>query len=243
MARSSRATTLPLSTSSARSNQGKAAARPYWPRRQLAAQRQRLGIARAGGDGAVDGLERAGNVAAGAAEAGDVGPDGAVLGARRRARGRRRLCAAAILAERHLGAAADARRHRLRAPGAAPAASASAARASPCSRFGMGEEVRGLLDRNAGLAGAHDLGFGGDSVAEREMDPRLHDPGRLVAADRPGARSGTRPGRCGRRRRRTRRGRAHRACPARPSRRRASASARRGGQSLTRCRPYCLSRS
>ncbi len=46
----------------------------------------------------------------------------------------------------------------------------------------MGEQVGGLIDRHAGLAGAGDLRFGGDAVAEREQDPRLHDPrGAIVA--------------------------------------------------------------
>ena len=43
-------------------------------------------------------------------------------------------------------------------------------------QFGVGEEVRGLGRRGAGLARALDLRFRRDPVAEREIDPRLHDP-------------------------------------------------------------------
>ena len=47
-------------------------------------------------------------------------------------------------------------------------------------QFGVGEEMRGLGRGDAGLAGAHDLRFRRDAVAEREIDPRLHHPRGLV---------------------------------------------------------------
>ena len=145
---------------------------------QLAAKHQRLGIVGVGGDGAVGRLERAGDVAGGAAEAADVGPDEAVV----RGDGERaveRGAGLVIFAERHVGAAADPHRigfvlgrgaGRFRERGAGIA----------LKQFGVGEQMGELVGGHAGLAGADDLRFGGDAVAERELHPRLQHPRCLV---------------------------------------------------------------
>ena len=146
---------------------------------QHAAQHQRLGVARAGGDGAVGGLERAGDVAVRAAEAGDVGPDVAVLGRddERAVEGGERVAA---VAERHVGAAADARGIGFVLAARRRPASASAARASPWSNSAWARRCAVSLAGTPDWRARAISDFGGDAVAEREIDPRLHHPRRLV---------------------------------------------------------------
>ena len=109
-------------------------------------------------------------------------------------------------------------------------------------QFGVGEEMGGLARRDARLAGAHDLQFGGDAVAEREIDPRLHHPRRFVLRiglervqelDPGGAHVAA-----------VERGEAAligRAGPARTGREQGQSKERRGDPHA--CSPYCLRRS
>jgi len=145
---------------------------------QFAAKLQRIGIAGPGGDGAVDRLDRAGDIAVRAAEAGDVGPQVAVLG-RRIDRAGELGGGIGAVAERRISAAGDAGgvgEMRGRGGGGFAQRTLRVALEEP----GVGEQVGGLGGGNARLAGADDLRFRRDPVAEREIDPRLHDAGRLV---------------------------------------------------------------
>jgi hypothetical protein len=146
---------------------------------QDSAKHQRFGVARAGGDSAVGRFERAGDVAIGASEAGDVGPDSAVV--RREGEGAIEGDAPiGAVAQLEIGATADSRCIGLvGAIGTGRCGERGSGIA--LEQFGMGEEMRGLASGDASLARAHDLRFRGDAVAEREIDARLHHPRRLVA--------------------------------------------------------------
>ena len=145
---------------------------------QLAAQHQRLDVGRPRRHRPVGGVDRAGHVAIGAAEAGEVGPDPAVPGSERDGTVEGGLGAARI-AERDQSAAGDARGISVMG-GRRQGGLLERALRIALEQAGMGEQVTGLAGADAELARAHDLRFRRDAVAEREMDPRLHDPGGAI---------------------------------------------------------------
>ena len=106
----------------------------------------------------------------------------------------------------------------------------------------MGEKMGGLARRDARLAGAHDLRFGGDAVAESEVDSRLHHPRRFVFGIGLERVQQLDPG--GAHVARVERGEAAligRAGPARTGREQSQSKERRGEPHT--CSPYCFRRS
>ena len=129
------------------------------------------------GDRLIDRLQRAGDIAGGAAEDGDIGEHLAVARAQRHRPIEHRAGAGIAQCGQRAGADAGA----IGGVGAGRLADLvqRAARVA-LQQPGMSEQVPGLLDAGARLTGADDLRLRRDAVAEREIDPRLQQPRRDI---------------------------------------------------------------